>query len=155
MIWFFLEQRACLYLSLIINKRNVKMNTEQQAILNVIEQMTNALTQKDVDGIMATYEVGATIIFEPEAPTSDPMAVRQKFIEMFAINPKFEYSHGHDVVVMGDTALHIAPWDMTGQLPDGTKIADTGLSVAVLRRQSDDSWLILMDNPYGSYRVKK
>ena len=50
----------------------------------------------------------------------------------------------------GDIAVHIAPWTMSGTAPDGTPIVDSGLSVATLRRQVDDSWKIMLDNPFGA-----
>lgn len=67
----------------------------------------------------------------------------------FALNPTFEYS-GHEVYVADDIAIHIAPWTMTGQTPDGETIADNGLSVAVLRCQANGKWLMVIDNPYGA-----
>ncbi len=48
-----------------------------------------------------------------------------------------------------DLALHLAPWHMTGVGPDGTAVESHGLSVAVLRRQADGRWLMVLDQPYG------
>lgn len=54
-----------------------------------------------------------------------------------------------EVLLAGDTAIHTAPWSMRATAPDGTPIEQRGLSVAVLRRQRDGSWLMVTDNPYG------
>ena len=67
--------------------------------------------------------------------------------------PVFEYA-GHEVFVSGDLAIHIAPWKMTGELPDGQEIGDTGLSIAVLRRQANGEWRIVIDNPYGAHLLE-
>ena len=74
--------------------------------------------------------------------------IRQMFEGAFQMNPAFTYS-GHDVIVTGDIALHIAPWQMKGKAPNGTEIVQSGLSVAVLRQQPDSSWHMVIDNPHG------
>ena len=56
---------------------------------------------------------------------------------------------GHEVISAGDIALHLTPWKMTGVAPDGSPINGAGLSVAVLRRQPDGKWLMVIDNPFG------
>lgn len=127
------------------------MTTDQQRIIETVERMTHALFVRDMDGIMACYESSATIVFEPGAPVSDPSQVREKFHDLFTITPNFEYINGHEVYVTGEIAVHIAPWHMTGKTADGTAITDTGLSIAVLRRQPDGVWLMIFDDPYGSH----
>lgn len=125
------------------------MSQEEQAVLATVETMTAAFQQGDIDTVMSTYEPAATVMFEPGAPVSDAAQLREMFGAMSGVNPVFTYS-GHEVVVSGDTAIHIAPWQMTGQSPDGQEIAQSGLSVAVLRKQTDGSWKMVIDNPHGS-----
>ncbi|MGB8813991.1 MAG: hypothetical protein WCC57_12490 [Paracoccaceae bacterium] len=72
------------------------------------------------------------------------------FQDFFAVDPTFTYS-GHVVIVSGKTALHIAPWVMTGTAPNGQAISQTGLSVAVLRQQANGRWLTMIDNPDGQH----
>jgi len=126
------------------------MSNDQKEVLDVIDRMTSALNDKDIEGIMSTYETNAIILFEPEKPVSDPAAQRQLFNQMLALNPKMEYN-GHEVFVNGDIALHFTPWSMTGMAPDGTEIKQSGLSVVVLRKQPDRNWLMIFDNPHGQY----
>jgi ketosteroid isomerase-like protein len=126
------------------------MKKAQEAVIKTIERMTNALGEGDIEGIMATYEYGANIVFSPELTVTQSEMQQKGFSELIATNPQFTYSKGHEVFIAEDIALHIAPWNMTGQADDGTEFSDTGLSVAVLRRQADDKWLIVIDNPYGT-----
>ena len=76
--------------------------------------------------------------------------MRATFKQWFAMSPRFEYA-GHDVLVVGDLAVHIAPWTMKGKAPDGAPIEQSGLSVAVLRRQPEGRWLMVIDNPHGQH----
>ncbi|WCL55593.1 YybH family protein [Gimibacter soli] len=125
------------------------MNKDQADVQNTIEGMTSAFEKNDIDAVMATYEPGAAILFEPGQPVTDVQQARQMFDGMAAAKPTFTYS-GHEVVVSGDTAIHIAPWQMTAHMPDGQEIKQAGLSIAVLRRQADGSWKMVIDNPHGS-----
>lgn len=137
-----------------IQKTDKKMesnfNAEQQKVYNVILTMTKAFEKKDIDGVLATYEGGAIVMFEPQKPVTGKENLRMAFTQFVTMNPIFSYS-GHEVYVSGDIATHIAPWKMVGKLPDGTKIEQSGLSVAVLRKQADGNWLMIQDNPNGQF----
>lgn len=125
-----------------------KMTTDQTDVLSLIKSMTASFEAKNIDDVMATYESEATVMFEPGKTTSEAEAMAAAFAAATGINPKFSYA-GHEVIVQGDIALHIAPWVMTGELPTGEAIEDSGLSVAVARRQADGSWKMVIDNPHG------
>ncbi len=126
------------------------MTQDQQNVLTAVETMTLAFQAGDIDAVMQTYEPGATVVFEPGSPVQDGDQLRAMFTAMAEVNPVFTYT-GHEVFVAGDTAIHIAPWSMTGQAPDGQAIAQSGLSVAVLRRQADGAWKMVIDDPHGAH----
>ncbi|NRB17861.1 MAG: SgcJ/EcaC family oxidoreductase [Rhodobacteraceae bacterium] len=125
------------------------MTQDQTQVQALVKTMTDAFMAKNITAVMQSYEPGAVVAFEPGKPISDPEAMAAMFTAMSGVNPVFDYA-GHEVMVSGDTALHIAPWQMTGTGPDGTEIQQSGLSVAVLRRQADGAWLMVIDNPHGS-----
>lgn len=125
-----------------------------QPILTAVAEMTAAFEAKQFDRVMQSYEAEAAIAFEPGQPVSDAAMARQAFEGFAQMNPKFTYS-GHEVIRVGDIALHIAPWQMAGQAPDGQEIQQSGLSVAVLRQQDDGSWRMVIDNPHGAHLVDK
>ncbi|WP_188112251.1 DUF4440 domain-containing protein [Aquimarina sp. RZ0] len=130
------------------------MTEEQQNVLNAIQKMTEAFQNKDIDAVMACYEPKATVVFEPESPISDENVLKEMFTGMSMVNPIFTYS-GHEVFITGNIATHIAPWKMTGKAPDETVIKQSGLSIAVLRKQEDGKWLMILDNPYGNFLTNK
>lgn len=148
---FFAAAALCLSATLpTLSSAGETMTQDQTDVLNTITGMTAAFHAKDIDGVMASYEDQATIVFEPGKPSGDRDAIIAGFRMFFGFEPHFTYGQ-HEVVVNGDTALHITPWDMTGKAPDGTSIAQSGLSVAVLKRQPDGSWKMVIDNPYGAH----
>lgn len=121
---------------------------QQATILSTIDTMTSAFHAGDLDGILRTYEPGAVVMGEPGAPVSGTPALRAMFAGFIAAKAHFTFQ-GHEVIEAGDLALHLTPWRMAGVAPDGSAIAAEGLSVAVLRRQPDGTWLMVIDNPYG------
>lgn len=132
-----------------LSEQRIGPNAEAM-VLDTIEQMTRAFEAADIDRVMQAYEDEAVIAFEPGVGVADPASIRRTFQEWFALNPRFDYK-GHEVLVAGDLALHVAPWRMRGTAPDGAPIQQQGLSVAVLRRQADGRWLLVIDNPYGQH----
>lgn len=127
----------------------VNMSKEETAVLSVVQAMASSLEGGDIDGVIATYEKGATIMFEPGEPLSDEATARQIFAEMAALKPKVTYA-GHEVFLSGDLAVHIGPWSITGKDPQGESVEQSGLSVAVLRRQPGGTWKLVIDNPYAA-----
>lgn len=141
-----------------IQKTDKKMennfNEEQKKVFSTIERMVTAFQNKDIEGVLATYEDGAIVMFEPQKPVQGKEALKAVFTQFVGANPKYTFS-GHEVYISGDIATHTAPWKMVGQLPDGTKIEQSGLSVAVLRKQADGNWLMIQDNPHGQFLLGK
>lgn len=125
------------------------VNQEHEQVIAVVEKMTLAFDNKAIEGVLASYEVGAGVLFEPGQWVSDPAGLKARFDGYFQLNPKFSYPNGHEVYIANDLALHIAPWVMRGTAPDGSAITQQGLSVAVLRKQIDGAWLLVLDNPHG------
>lgn len=128
--------------------------TEASRVQATVDAMTAAFAAGDVDGILATYEPGAVVVGEPGVPTQGTPALRTLFEHFVAIHPKFTFL-AHEVVEAGDIALHFNVWRMTGTAPDGSPIEDGGLSVAVLRRQADGRWLMVIDDPYGDRLLQR
>lgn len=119
-----------------------------------IDAMTSAFAAGDVEGILAAYEPGAVVVAAPGEPVAGTDPLRAMFAGFVALDPKFTFID-HEVVEAGDVALHLSTWTMEGHLPDGTPVRQGGLSVAVLRKQSDGRWLMVIDDPYGDHIISR
>lgn len=115
----------------------------QQLVLSTISQMTDAFAQSDIEGVMSTYAPGAVVVGSPGAPVQGDSNLRDMFAEFIAAGVQFRYG-AHEVVVSGDTALHLMQW--TAPSPEGDQ---TALSVAVLKLQADGTWKMVIDHPFG------
>ncbi len=138
-----------LFLTTTVAQSGDTMTEVENNVLNTVKNMTQAFEAGNIDAVMSSYEEKASIAFEPKSTVSDQEQIREMFNAMSAIKPVFEYA-GHDVIVNGDLAVHIAPWSMKGVSPDGQVISQSGLSVSVLRKQADGSWKLVIDNPHGA-----
>ncbi|MBL8908821.1 MAG: DUF4440 domain-containing protein [Rhizobiales bacterium] len=116
---------------------------DKAAILETVKAMTTAFAAGDIDGIMATYAPGAIVVAEPGRPVEGDADLRAMFAGFIASGVNFTYG-AHEVVVAGDTGLHLMSWTAPG--PDGPM---TALSVAVLHRQADGRWKMVIDHPFG------
>ena len=54
------------------------------------------------------------------------------------------------VIQAGNLALLTTEWSIVGTEPDGKPINLTGRGTVVLRSQSDGSWLMVIENPWGT-----
>lgn len=128
--------------------------SQKERIQASIDAMTSAFGRGDLEGILATYEPNAVVVGEPGKPAAGESALRELFRQFLTLQPRFEF-FAHDIVEAGDIALHFNTWKMTGVAPDGSKVEQGGLSVAVLRQQADGRWLMIIDNPYGDWLLGK
>lgn len=116
---------------------------DQTKILETISAMTTAFAAGDIDGVIATYEPSATVVAQPGKSVAGEADLRVMFAEFIARGVNFTYG-AHEVVVAGNTGLHLMSWTAPG--PEGPM---TALSVAVLHRQPDGSWKMVIDHPFG------
>ena len=118
--------------------------SDQAAVLATITTMTDAFAAGDIDTVMSTYAQPATVMAAPGQSVSGDAPLRAMFADFVATGVNFTYGD-HEVVVSGETALHLMAWEAPG--PDGQIMR--ALSVAVLRRQVDGRWKMVIDHPLG------
>ena len=127
---------------------------EHSQIQSTIDSMTRAFSARNIEGILATYEPNAVVVGQPGKPAMGTPALRELFKQFIALDPNFTFAN-QEVVQAGDIALHFNTWKMSGKAPDGTAVEQNGLSVVVLRKQSDGRWLMVIDNPFGDHLLQK
>ena len=106
-----------------------------------------ALNSGNLEGLVALYESDASFIPEPGQEVHGKEAIRRALEGFLAMNPSITLNT-KVLAQTADVALCTADWHLTGTGPDGP-LELNGRSVEVARKQSDGSWLFIIDNPFG------
>jgi len=103
----------------------------------------------DLDSLITLYEPNATLVPQPGVVVSGHAAIREAFGAFLALNGKFDLQ-APTVFQAGDVALLFGRWTLKGTGPDGSAVELAGQTSDVVRKQSDGSWLFVIDNPNGA-----
>ena len=106
-----------------------------------------ALNSGNLEALLALYEPDASFNPEPGQEVHGTDAIRQALEGFLALNPTITLET-KTLAQTNDVALCTANWHLTGSGPDGP-MELSGQSVEVARKQSDGSWLFIIDNPFG------
>ena len=114
-----------------------------------LESYIDYFNKGNINSILALYESDASFALQPGKVVKGKDSIRsslQTFIEM---KGKLE-SEVKRVLKTSDIALVITEWSFNGIGPDGKPVKLAGKATDVLRQQSDGSWRVLIDNPWGT-----
>ena len=115
----------------------------------VIERFSQLLAEGDLDAMVELYEPEATFAPQPGESVSGRDAIRSALGAFLAVQPQMTGTI-EKVLRAGDTALVANRWNLSGTAPDGTPVEMASTSADVLRRRSDGSWGIVIDDPWGA-----
>ncbi len=118
--------------------------TPQEAV----KAVDDAFNRRDLEGVLAFYEDGATMVCEPGRLATGKAALRQVFENLFSLNA-IARQEKINVVEAGDLALWTSRWSVSGTMQDGTPWARGGFASAILRKHSDGGWRVAVENPWG------
>ena len=103
----------------------------------------------DISSLISLYETEACFVSETGEVVKGIENVRQYLQSFINMNGRIE-SKVIGVVQTNDIALVNTDWSFNGSGPDGKAVTITGKATDVLRQQSDGTWRILIDNPWGT-----
>ena len=115
----------------------------------VIERFSQLLAEGELDAMVELYEPDATFVPQPGETVTGRDAIRAALNGFLAVEPRMTGTI-EKVLCAGDTALVANRWSLAGTAPDGTPVEMGATSADVLRRRSDGSWGILIDDPWGA-----
>ncbi|MFI7540061.1 YybH family protein [Actinoplanes sp. NPDC049599] len=107
--------------------------TKPEDLTRLFVERANA---KDAEGISLLYEQDAVMAYPPGRQTVGRAAIRELWEEALAHLPAFEQEPPLPTLISGDLALTSTP------PRDGA-----GARAQVVRRQSDGTWLRVLDQP--------
>ncbi len=120
------------------------INTPEELLNRVTECMNN----KDLNAFVSLYEPEGSFIDESGENFNGTERIREKIKGYMAMNGKLENTIRR-IIPAGNVVLAYSDWTFKASGPDGSPVNLSGTAIDVLRKQSDDSWLIVIDNPWG------
>ena len=103
----------------------------------------------DISSLISLYETEACFVSQEGEVVKGIDNVRQRLQSFINMNGRIE-SKVIGVVQTNDIALVNTEWSFNGSGPDGKAVTITRKATDVLRQQSDGTWRILIDNPWGT-----
>jgi ketosteroid isomerase-like protein len=104
---------------------------------------------RDIQGVLALYEPTATLVPEPGSTVSGIAAIREALSGFLALNAPIKLEP-RLLAQTDEIALLGSPWTLSAKAADGSPIELGGTTADVVRRQRDGSWLVVIDNPWGT-----
>ncbi|MET7770843.1 SgcJ/EcaC family oxidoreductase [Nocardia sp. NPDC005366] len=115
---------------------------QEAAVQRIMDRMIAGYRAADAKAILSCYEQQAVYALDAGSTAAGEPQLRGLFEQIVAMNPQFTFDK-HEIVISEDIALHISAYNAA--LPDGS--IHRGLSAAVLRRQTDGEWRMVIDHP--------
>ena len=113
--------------------------------------LIEALNKGDVDTVVALYEPTARFVLDSGQVVMGHAAIREVMQGYVAAKAEFTVEQ---VTAIPSEEGNIALTSVKGRArvtePDGRVVIMTAQSMEVVRRQSDGTWLFMIDNPNGA-----
>ena len=103
----------------------------------------------NVSFLMTLYEKDACFASNPGQVVQGLESIRRSLQGFIDMKVKLE-ARVRRVIQAGNLALLTTEWSIVGTEPDGKPINLTGRGTVVLRSQFDGSWLMVIENPWGT-----
>ena len=103
----------------------------------------------DLDGLVALYERGATLIRPDGTPATGHDAIRAELGGILGAKPRIVMnvktmrSGGNNIAVLYND------WHGTATGENGKSVPLNGCAIEIVRRQADGRWLYVIDDPDG------
>ncbi len=112
--------------------------------------LLKALEQGDLDAAVALYEPTATFVVSPEQVVTGQAGIREVLQSFIAAKATFNIDAVTAVPSAdGTVAVTRVKGSSTSPGPDGNPVTTPLHSVEVVRKQSDGTWLFIIDDPSG------
>jgi ketosteroid isomerase-like protein len=114
----------------------------------LFDQVTELINSKDINSLIQLYEMEASFVEQSGKLIKGRENIRLKLLEFLEMNGKLRTSIIKSIQ-SGNIALIYSDWTFTGSSSDASAIDLSGTSVNIVRKQSDNSWQIVIDDPWG------
>jgi ketosteroid isomerase-like protein len=116
---------------------------------DLLDSQVKEFNRGNIDFLMKMYEMDACFASKPGQAVNDLDSIRRTLQDFIHMGAKLE-AIVRRVIQASDLALLITEWSINGNEPDGKPINFVGRGTVVLRRQPNGTWLMVIENPWGT-----
>lgn len=116
---------------------------------DLLNSQVEEFNKGNINFLMTLYENDACFASKPGQVVKYLESICQSLQSFINMKGKLE-ARVKRVLQASNLALLITEWSINGTKPDGKPINLTGRGTVVLRRQSDGTWLMVIENPWGT-----
>ncbi len=117
------------------------------------EELLNLQVQEfnkgNINFLMSLYENNACLAPRPGQVDRDLESIRRNLQGLIDMGAKLD-AKAQRIIYASDLALLITKWSVKGTEPNGNSINLNGRGTVVFRQQADGSWLMVIENPWGT-----
>ena len=108
-----------------------------------------AFNAGDVDATVACYERSGCFVAKSGRAARGPAELREVYRNTFANKPFMEVSVRKILPAGDDLALVVVSWKAKAVTSTGENKTWGSTATDIVRRQSDGTWKLVLDNPHG------
>jgi uncharacterized protein (TIGR02246 family) len=123
----------------------LKIMTPEDLLYSQVKEFNKG----NISFLMTLYEKDACFASSPGKVVKGLENLRESMQGFIDMGVKLE-AKVKRIFQINNLALLITEWSINGTEPDGKPINLTGRGTVVLRRQSDGTWLMVIENPWGT-----
>ena len=112
------------------------------------EAFAGAYNAGKIEDLIALYESDAVLIPQPGQRVAGVSAIRESLIGFLNLKGSMQIET-LTCIRAGDLALLQASWHLSATGPDGKPMELSSRTAEVVRKQSDGSWLYVVDNAFA------
>jgi uncharacterized protein (TIGR02246 family) len=116
----------------------------------VHSEWMKAFNAGNLAGMVALYEPDSAVVSEPGGDVVSGLPALKENLEGYlSLGGQIDLRLQR-CIRSSDLAILYSGWTINGQAPDGSEVSMKGQTSDVVRRQDDGTWLVAIDNPFGS-----
>jgi uncharacterized protein (TIGR02246 family) len=116
----------------------------------VHSEWMKAFNAGNLEEMIALYEPDSAVVSEPGGDVVSGLPALKENLEGYLSLAGQIDLRLQRCIRCNDLAILYSGWTMTGQAPDGSEVNLNGQTSDVVRRQADGTWLLAIDNPFGT-----
>jgi ketosteroid isomerase-like protein len=115
----------------------------------LLESQVREFNNGNINFLMTLYEKDACFASKAGQVLNDLEGIREAFQGFIDMGVKLD-AKAKRLLQADNLALLITEWSLNGTESDGKPINLNGRGTIVLRRQPDNNWLMVIENPWGT-----